>query len=136
MARWRIEYYPERRFSPVSWWVHRHREPDEWRQAQVYQPPFPEKDASKGFPYLLIQINGYELEFASSNEVYHCINILQQRHLPNTKDLVCPQSTTYQGFNHWLATYPAKLKPWRKRQQTIKVLENTLKELMQSGYNF
>lgn len=113
MKQWRIEYYANRNFSPMSWWVHQcideNIQIDEWRKLKLYEPEFPPQIISKGYPYLFVTIDGYELEFSSSHEVKHCIKILEQKHLPNTKNLVCQGSTTYGGFNHWLAQYPSGL---------------------------
>lgn len=108
----------------------------EWRNADQYEPPFPSCVFAKGFPYLLVTVDGFELEFASSHEIRHCIEILQQKHLPATKNLVCKNSTTYQGFNHWLAIYPASLKSWKQRQRTVKTLTKALVELESAGIRF
>ncbi|UJB70679.1 hypothetical protein HRE53_06320 [Acaryochloris sp. 'Moss Beach'] len=140
MKKWRIIYHPQRRFSPMSWWVHKavlEASPTtEWRNADQYEPAFPPCIFAKGFPYLVVTIDGFALEFASSHEVRHCIEILQQKHLPATKNLVCQNSTTYQGFNHWLAIYPASLKSWKQRQRTVKILTKTLVELESAGIRF
>lgn len=140
MKRWHIIYHPQRKFSPVSWWAHKavlETSPTtEWRNAEQYNPAFPPYIFAKGFPYLLVTVDGLDLEFASSHEVRHCIEILQQKHLPATKNLVCKNSTTYQGFNHWLAIYPASLKSWKQRQRTVKILTKTLVELESAGIRF
>lgn len=124
----------------MSWWVHKTvpetSSPSEWKDSAEYEPAFPVRVVTQGFPYLLVTIDGVELEFASSYEVRHCIEILQQKHLPATKNLVCKTSTTYQGFNHWLAIYPASLKSWKQRQRTVKILNNTLVEIEREGIPF
>lgn len=124
----------------MSWWVHKaisEASPTaEWKDAGKYKPTFPPCVFAQGFPYLLVTIDGFELEFASSHEVSHCIETLQQKHLPTTKNLVCTTSTTYQGFNHWLAIYPASLKSWKQRQRTVKILQNTLVEIEREGIDF
>lgn len=124
----------------MSWWVHKailEASPTtEWRNAEQYNPTFPPCVFTKGFPYLLVTVDEFALEFASAHEVRHCIEILQQKHLPATKNLVCKSSTTYQGFNHWLAIYPTSLKSWKQRQRTVKILSKTLVELAQAGIHF
>ena len=67
--KWRMEYYPERRFSPLSDWVHQSVSDGEWRHSQAYKPPFPQQVIYKGFPYLYLPNKSYELEFASSYEI-------------------------------------------------------------------
>ena len=140
MKKWRIEYNKDRKFSPISWWVHKSIDEstqiNEWRESKCYKPEFPKKVVLKGFPYLFVKVGEFELEFASSYEVKHCMEILEQKHLPCTKNLICQGSTTYSSFNHWLAIYPSDLQSWKKRQHTVKLLKNTLAELNQSGIRF
>lgn len=138
MNKWRIEFYRSRKFSPVSWWVHEARagEGVEWRHSETYDPPFPNKVALKGFPYLVVSIGNFELEFASSYEVKHCIDVLSQKNLPSTKNMVCQSSTTYKGYNHWLASYPAYLKSWKLRQKTVGLLSQALKSVRSNGVSF
>ena len=138
MKKWRIEYNQKRKYSPISIWVHKtiSEEKDEWRISDKYEPPFPKEVVLKGFPYLIVSVGDYELEFASSNELEHCISILSQTNLPSTKNMVCSSSTTYAGHNHWLASYPAELKSWKLRQKTVNLLSKSLVEVKSSGTNF
>ena len=138
MKKYRIEYNQKRKFSPISIWVHKSISDDkvEWRNSEEYKPPFPDKVVLKGFPYLVVLVGNVELEFSSSYEVEHCINVLNQKNLPSTKDMVCSSSTTYTGYNHWLASYPAGLKSWKQRQKTVRIIAQSLAEVTSSGINF
>ena len=138
MKKCRIEYNQQRKYSPVSIWVHQSiaAENVEWRNSEKYEPAFPDKVVLKGFPYLLVSVSGFELEFSSSHEVEHCIAVLNQKNLPSTKNMVCSISTTYTGYNHWLASYPADLKSWKQRQKTVSILRQSLEEVASSGVNF
>ena len=140
MKNWRIEFNEIRKFSPISVWVHNvpsdHPEIDAWCYASRYEPPFPKKVVSKGFPYLSVNIFNFDLEFASTQEVLHCIEILEQKNMPSTKNMVCPASTTYSGHNHWLATFPGEFKSWKRREKIVKVLKSTLRELQAEYVNF
>ncbi len=52
------------------------------------------------------------------------------------KNMVCPSSTTYTGYNHWLVSYPAHLKSWKLRQKTVNILSQSLAAVQSSGINF
>ena len=138
MKKWRVEYSQQRKFSPISWWVHQaiNNKKTEWRHSENYEPPFPKPVVLKGFPYLIVSVGNFDLEFASSYEVEHCINILSQKNLPSTKSMVCPNFTTYKGYNHWLASFPAYLKSWKLRQKTVNLLAQALAEVKSNGISF
>ena len=138
MKKYHIEYNQTRKYSPLSVWVHKAttRDKVEWRNSETYEPPFPNKVVLKGYPYLVVSVGDFELEFASSHEVRHCISILNQKNLPSTKSMVCSGSTTYTGYNHWLASYPANLKSWKLREKTVSLLLQSLKMVGSSGISF
>lgn len=131
MSRWKIDYYAERQFSPLSYWVHagigekdRH-----YVQCSQYDPPFPAKDPLKGFPFLIVSVSGFAFEFASLPELDHCIDILGQKNLSSTAALVAKRGGGYGLNSHWLSRLPAKLKPWSKREKIVEALQKVKAEI-------
>jgi hypothetical protein len=54
--------------SPISYWVHRGVNENDisYVNCTEFIPPFPKKNPIKGFPFLLVEVAGFEFEFASS----------------------------------------------------------------------
>jgi len=138
MSKSKLIYTESRKISPVSYWVHygmdEHDRP--YSQCDDYTPPFPPKDPVKGYPYLLVTVIGFELEFASSLELDHCIEILMQRNLPTTTYL-SEQRGTGQGPNsHWLSRLPSELKSWSKRERIVAALIKAKEKLLSEKIRF
>ena len=123
MARWRIEFGENYCSSPVSFWVHRHLDHDVWADATSFEPPLPQAIVGKGFPRLIIDAFGTELEFASIEEVEHCRQVLSQKNMPTTRQLASLRRSSLGPNSHWLSRFPAGLKSWRKREKLLPLLD-------------
>ncbi len=126
MKKWRIEFTKEYRPSPLSFWVHKHLDGDAWPHATLYEPALPRVIPTKGFPRLIIDILGVELEFASVEEVEHFLDVVCQKNMPTSTQLTQKRQVVYGPNRHWLSRLPAKLKPWPKREKYIKTIEGGL----------
>ena len=131
MKHWKLHFSKTKVFTPISIWVHKapKKSSIQWRDFPFHEPPFPKKIPLKGFPYIEVIIFNFSFYFASSYEILHCIEVFNQKNLPSTKELIQTSSTTYSGYNHWLATLPGNLKSWKKRKKITKVLQKVLDEI-------
>ncbi|MGV2874207.1 hypothetical protein [Colwellia sp. E150_009] len=131
MKKWHVEFNSEFTVTPISYWVHVNLDNDIWSYANKFEPPFPKPIPCKGFPLLVVNVLGVQLEFASVHEVLHFIDVIGQRNMPSTIELSRKRSDGYGPNRHWLSRLPAKLKPWSKREKLIPVIEAALKEYRQ-----
>jgi hypothetical protein len=129
MSQWRIEFEPAYRSTPISYWVHRNQDHDIWLQASLYDPPLPRAIPGKGFPRLIIEAAGVELEFASVEEIRHFRQILAQKNLPTTRQLSARRNSAMGPNRHWLSRLPANLKAWRKRERLLPTLDAGMRAL-------
>lgn len=96
--------------------------------SKTFEPSLPKPIPAKGYPSLVIDALGVELRFASVEEAEHVLSVLSQQNMPSTTEL-CRKSGNQSGPNsHWLSRLPSHLKPWRKRQRYLKILERGLSE--------
>ncbi len=123
MPRWRIEFGENYRSSPVSFWVHQHLDHEVWTESTRFEPPLPKAIVGKGFPRLIIDAFGTELEFASIEEVEHCRQVLSQKNMPTSRQLASQRQTSMGPNSHWLSRLPADLKSWRKREKLLPKLD-------------
>lgn len=126
MKKWRIHYRPHYKSSPISFWVHKHMGEDAWCHATKFDPPLPKAIPCKGFPFLVINALGTELEFSSVLEAEHFLDVISQKNMPTTGQLSRQRCDTYGPNTHWLSRLPSYLKPWVKRQKIIPIIEEGL----------
>lgn len=129
MKKWRIEYKKEYTPSPLSFWVHRHLDNDVWSQATAYDPGLPKAIPSKGFPVLIVDALGVELQFSSIEEVDHFLEVIGRKTMPTPSQLSKKRHAAAGPNRHWLSRLPAKLRPWRKREKIIPIIQAGLNEL-------
>jgi hypothetical protein len=116
--RLRLDYAPDQIRSPLSLWVHRGVDAHLYR-ATVFDPPLPRAVPGKGFPIWVLEHKGREICFVSPEEIAHAVDILGRRILPSPRDLGRP----HQAVNsHWLSRLHSQWKPWKTRQQMVKLL--------------
>ena len=95
MKRHWIEFYDDRPKSPLSFWVHRPADGTAvWIYASEFDPPLQPLVPGKGYPCFFVEFDGFTFEFASLEEIRHCIAVLGQRHLPRSTDLAQERGTT------------------------------------------
>jgi hypothetical protein len=134
MSRWRIEYVAQYRSSPLSYWVHHNKDDDVWLDAHEFDPPLPEAIPEKGFPRLIIDAFGTDLEFASLHEAVHAREVLAQKNMPTSIQLATERGSSKGPNSHWLSRFPASLKPWNKRQKLLRILDQGIAALEQVYY--
>jgi hypothetical protein len=120
MKRYHIVYHETWKQSPLSFWVHRAVGGTTWHQAAAFDPPFPPPIPGKGYPYYLIEVDGFTFAFASIEEIDHCMTTLRQRHLPDTT-----RETEERGTgpgSHWLNKLPRKVRTWKYREKAIRYM--------------
>ena len=116
-----IEYREKWMASPISYWVHREKDSQYWREATKFDPPLPRPIPGEGYSYYYVEIDGFTFGFASFAEIDHCITILSQKLLPTTPSLREARDTTLLN-RHWLSRLPGKVKSWKYRQKAVKYL--------------
>ena len=129
MARWHIEFSEKYLSSPVSFWVHHHLDHEIWADATRFEPPLPRAIVGKGFPRLVIDAFGTELQFSSHEEAEHCHHVLSQKNLPTSRQLTLQRQTSLGPNSHWLSRLPPELKPWRKREKLLPILRDGIDAL-------
>ena len=126
MKKWRIEYRSDYTETPLSFWVHKHVDHEVWRYANEFEPPLPKAIPGKGYPFLIVNAFGLDLEFASVAEVEHFLTVIRQKNMPTTQQLSRQRTNNYGPNRHWLSRLPAGIKAWSKRKRMIPVLERAL----------
>ncbi len=128
MKKWRIDYTPEFKPGPLSFWVHKSSGGDSWLAVKEYAPSLPTVVPGKGFPRLSVNVMGIELEFASVPEVEHFLDVIRQKNMPTTLQLTQKRGVACGPNSHWLSRLPSKIKPWVKRAKIIPIIEEGLSE--------
>jgi hypothetical protein len=128
MKKWRIEYRPEFPKTPLSFWVHRQVDHEVWIYANKFEPELPKAIPCKGFPLLIVNALGIELEFASVAEVEHFLAVISQKNMPTARRLSRQRADKCGPNRHWLSRLPSGLKPWSKRERIIPIIESALNE--------
>ncbi|WP_432459287.1 hypothetical protein [Agarivorans sp. QJM3NY_25] len=128
MKKWRIEYRVEYTPSPLSFWVHKHLDSEVWSNATKFDPPLPRSIPCKGFPVLVINALGVELEFSSIEEAEHFLDIISKKNMPTSLQLSNLRGGSYGPNGHWLSRLPARLKPWVKREKIIPIIKGGIRE--------
>ncbi|MEP2651750.1 MAG: hypothetical protein ABJH06_07110 [Paraglaciecola sp.] len=138
MSKWKFEYLRNRRKTPISYWVHKGvgEQINGYVWCKEFEPPFPKKKPTKGFPFLTVTVKGLEIEFASSYEIKHFLEVMEQKNLPTTRYLSNLRGTGYGPNNHWLSRFPSHLKSWAKREKIIDSVKRAKKSLDASGADF
>ena len=123
----RIEFSPQYVASPVSFWVHVHKDGGSWREATEFDPPLPKPVPGRGWPRLMVEFDGVELEFSSVHEVHHVIDVLSRNPLPSTRKLSTLRDPQAGPNKHWLSRLPARAKKQKYRVRLIAYLQDALK---------
>jgi hypothetical protein len=129
MGKIRLEFKEEYSETPVSYWAHKEIEEGYWQDSLKHNPPLPIAIPCKGFPVLIVETQGIELEFASVPEMEHFLEVISQKNMPTTNQLARARGLTGGANRHWLSRLPAKLKPWNKREKLIPFIKKGISEL-------
>ncbi len=108
--------------------MHRNVDHEVWCYASKFEPELPKAIPCKGYPFLIVNALGIELEFASVAEVEHFLEVFGQKNLPTTRQLSRRRTDGYGPNRHWLSRLPSGIKPWSKRERIIAIVESALNE--------
>ena len=126
MKKWRIEYRPKYTPTPMSYWVHKQPDSEAWYRASKFDPPLPKAIPCKGYPVLVVNAFGIELEFASVEEAEHFLNVISRKNLPTSLQLSRDRVSNHGPNSHWLSRLPARLKPWSKRERLVPLIKESI----------
>lgn len=138
MSKLKLTYFEQRRFSPMTYWVHKgiNEEDTHYEKSIAFEPPLPAKDPLKGYPYVTVSVLGFQIEFASSSEMEHFIEVMEQKNLPTTISLSKLRGNQNGPNSHWLSRFPAHLKKWEKREKLVLAVKKAQKSSEVSGNGF
>jgi len=128
MKRHWIEYTEKWVPSPLSYWVHIEADGKDWYNSQLFQPPLPFPVPERGFATYWVECDGVIFQFASLDELRHCVQILGRKLLPTTIRLAQDRGGNVGPSRHWLSKLPLEAKPWRYREKGVKYLSKCLAE--------
>ncbi len=129
MKKWRIEYREKYTKTPLSFWVHKHLDHEVWIYAKKFEPSLPKAIPGKGFPVLVVNALGVELEFSSIDEAEHFLSVISRKNMPTSTQLSRQRTDKLGPNRHWLSRLPSKIKPWSKREKIIPIIERGISEL-------
>ena len=93
---------------------------------KAFEPSLPKAIPTKGFPVLFVDAFGTELQFSSVDEVVHFLEVIGQKNMPTSLQLTRRRNEAYGPNKHWLSRLPADLKPWRKRERLLPIINEGL----------
>ncbi|WP_154668260.1 hypothetical protein [Pseudoduganella violaceinigra] len=119
------------RRAPVAFWVH---VPVPGTEKDC-SPPAPEAIPHKGYLFLHIEFESYELQFSSPAQLDHFIEVLASKPLPTSHQLSLRRGLPVGPNSHWLSRLPAALKAPRKREKLVQELRSIMRETAGQGAN-
>ncbi len=117
-VRYTAAYAP----TPLSFWVHRHRDARVWSASHEFDPPLPTPVPGRGYPRLEIEFQRVFLYFASLEELDHAIAVLSANPLPSTRRLSRLRGTAAGPNRHWLSRLPGRAKSHKFRRRLVAYL--------------
>ena len=123
MKKASVVYLEKYAATPLSFWVHRHLDADDWANAKQFDPPLPGPVPGRGWVQLLVEFDGVEVQFSSSAELDHFLDILSRNPLPTTRRLSELRGTTLGPNGHWLSRLPSRAKPNDFRRRLVAYLQ-------------
>ena len=138
MSSWKLEFFEERRESPITFWVHKgvDEEKNSYHECVEFNPPMPLKDPVKGYPFLTVTALGFDMTFSSLHEVEHFIAVMEQKNLPTTLSLSVQRGADNGPNSHWLSRFPAKYKGWTKRVKLVSAVKKAKESVVLSDERF
>ena len=124
-----FSYEPDWRSAPVAFWVHRPVPGSD----TLCDPPAPTAVPHKGFLFLHIEFDRYDLRFSAPAQLDHFIEVLSTKPLPTTRKLSLQRGLPVGPNGHWLSRLPASLKSPRKGARLIETLLTIKPKVVQPG---
>ena len=120
MKTHQITFWKTPPISVMTYWVHRALDGESFDRATRFDPPRPGPVGGKGWPVLLVEVDGVELVFTSLAELDTYVDVMSRKPLPSSRALS-------RGFpmgpnSHWLSRLPKKAKTVKHRETAVKYL--------------
>ena len=120
MKTHQITFWKTPPISVMTYWVHRALDGESISRATRFEPPRPGPVGGKGWPVLLVEVDGVELVFTSLAELDTYVDVMSRKPLPSSRALS-------RGFpmgpnSHWLSRLPKKAKTVKHRETAVKYL--------------
>ncbi len=108
-------------WSPMAYWVHGQRG-HPW-PLDVTDLNAPRPVGRCGYPVLVVEFGRYRLQFSSSAQLEHCIEVLSRQPLPPAWRLCAERGLPFCSNSHWLSRLPAALKTSKMRAALVRRLQ-------------
>jgi hypothetical protein len=115
-----ITYWKTPPISVMTYWVHKPLEAGGLDRATTFEPPRPGPVGGKGWPVLLVEVDGVELVFTSLAELDTYVDVMSRTPLPSTREL--SRDFPIGPNSHWLSRLPKKAKSVKHRETAVKYL--------------
>jgi len=115
-----ITYWKTPPVSVMTYWVHRALDGESFSRATRFDPPRPGPVGGKGWPVLLVEVDGVGLVFTSLAELDTYVDVMSRRPLPLSRELL--RDFPMGPNSHWLSRLPKKAKSVKHRETAVKYL--------------
>lgn len=106
--------------APMAFWVHVPAP----GTTDICEPPTPIAIAHRGYAFLHVEFESYELQFSALAQLDHFIDVLSYKPLPTSTQLSSRRGLPVGPNGHWLSRLPAALKSPRKREKLVRALSD------------
>jgi len=127
----RFSFERDWRSAPVAFWVHVPAPATE----RECSPPAPEAIPHKGYLFLHVEVEGFDLQFSAPAQLDHFIEVLASRPMPTSRQLSSRRGLPVGPNGHWLSRMPAKLKAPRNREKLVRALRIIRASVVAPGSN-
>ena len=114
-----IEYIPDWKSNPMSYWVHIEKDGQPWFQSKEFDPPAPKRFGEIGYAQLTIEFDGCSFMFTSAEQLQVFIEIMECKLLPSSLKLSGKRDGLKGPNSHWISRLPSKTKNWKYRKKLI-----------------
>jgi len=130
-AGFRFSFEPDWRTAPVAFWVHVPVPGSDL----LCDPPAPQSVPHKGYLFLHVEFEEFDLQFSAPAQLDHFIEVLSSKPLPTTRQLSARRGLPVGPNGHWLSRLPASLKAPRKRTKLVQSLLSVRPLVVSPGPN-
>lgn len=113
-------FEPDWRKAPVAFWVH----VPVFGTTEEHSPPSPEFIPHKGYLFLHVEFDTYDLQFSAPAQLDHFIDVMASKPLPTSTQLSLRRGLPVGPNGHWLSRLPASLKAPRKREKLVGLMRS------------
>jgi len=124
-------FEPDWRKAPVAFWVH----VPVPGTAKECSPPSPEAIPHRGYLFLHVEVDAYDLQFSAPAQLDHFIDVMASKPLPTSQQLSLRRGQPVGPNSHWLSRLPSSLKAPRKREKLVQLLRSVRAQVVAQGAN-